>query len=260
MKVSIITVCYNSEKFILDAINSVNNQSYPHIEHIFIDGSSRDNTVKLIKDNASRNIIVISEPDCGIYDAMNKGLSKASGDVICFLNSDDFYTDINVIGEVVAIFNSGHANLLWGDLDYVYPNNTARVFRSIRSGLIKRDDLILGIVAPHPTFFARSCMFRSRELRFDLRFTLASDFDLMKRAIISEDFDGIHLDRVLVKMRHGGATSNGINNIILQNQEIIQSLKESFESFSVIQFIAYKIFKRSSEVIGTMTRYGRKDT
>jgi glycosyltransferase len=260
LKVSIITVCYNSDKFILDAIESVNNQIYPHIEHIFIDGSSQDNTVKLIKDNASRDITIISELDYGIYDAMNKGLSKAKGDVICFLNSDDFYTDANVITDVVASFNSGHANLLWGDLDYVYPNNTARVFRSIRTGLIKDDDLILGIVPPHPTFFARSCVFRSSELRFDLRFTLAADFDLMKRALIIEDFEGVHLGRVLVQMRHGGATSNGINNVVLQNREIIQSLKESFESFSVIRFIAYKIFKRSSEVVGTMIRYGFKDS
>ena len=254
MKVSIITVCYNSEEYIFDAIKSVNEQCYPDIEHIFIDGCSTDGTVRTIKNNAFRNASIISETDCGIYDAMNKGLSIASGDVIGFLNSDDFYIDTQVISDVVATFNSSSTNLVWGDLNYVYRNNTTKIFRSIRSSSIKSKDLALGIVPPHPTFFIRSAMLASKCLKFDLKYSLASDFDFMKRAIISENFNGVYLNKVLVQMRHGGATSNSIKNIIKQNLEIINSLSETFKGFSILKFVGCKIAKRTYEVVNSKIR------
>ena len=258
MKVSIITVCFNSESFILDAIRSVNSQSYSHIEHIFIDGASQDRTVDIIRSNAVRNIQVLCEPDLGIYDAMNKGLRLSSGDIICFLNSDDFYTDQEVIAQVVKSFSESSTNLLWGDLNYVFPYETSKVFRSIRSSLLERGDLLLGVVPPHPAFFLKRSMLEAMSLSFDLKYSLAADFDFMKRAILNENFHGKHISKTLVQMRHGGVTSNGVKNIVRQNWEIIQSLKESFENFSVIRFIIYKIFKRLFEVIGTRIRYGRR--
>ena len=127
MKISIITVSYNSESTILDTINSVNNQDYPHIEHIFIDGKSSDKTLQIINNNSSRDNVIISENDKGIYDAMNKGISHSSGEIIGILNSDDLYSSNTVISEIIKSFKSSGKEIVYGNINYVNKEDTKRL-------------------------------------------------------------------------------------------------------------------------------------
>ena len=129
MKISVITVCYNSEKFIKHCIESVNTQLYENIEHIFIDGLSSDNTISIIKNSSKQQKVLISERDNGIYDAMNKGLKICSGDIVCFLNSDDFFSNDNVLDEIAKSFNESQNQLVWGNINLVHQNNLSKVIR-----------------------------------------------------------------------------------------------------------------------------------
>lgn len=223
MKVSVVTVCRNSEELISTAIKSVNAQSYPNVEHVFIDGGSTDSTLQLIRDLSQRDPRIISEPDRGIYDAMNKGLRVASGDIICFLNSDDLYIENNVLQDVVDIFSTNDTRIVWGDLVYVARDDLSNFRRLWCSKLLTKSDLFSGEIPPHPAFFITKNL--AREIGFfDVNYELAADFDFMKRCLILEDFRAVHLPKILVKMRLGGATNAQFINIWRQNLEIIRSL------------------------------------
>ena len=251
MKVSIITVCFNSEKYIGDCIDSVNNQSYTNIEHIFIDGNSQDNTTDLIVSRSKRNTILISERDEGIYDAMNKGLQIATGEVIGFLNSDDLFNTEFVVNQLVNAFESSDIDALWGDLNYVYPSDTQNILREWRSRQLFPADLKKGFIPPHPSFYIKKSALLFLK-SFNTRYSLASDFDFMKRAILCPNIKTNHLSYVVVRMRAGGATSNGISNIIKQNIEIIHSLKMSFQEFSYTSFVFHKIANKLQELISAI--------
>lgn len=246
MKVSIITVCYNSEKFIKSAIQSVNNQKYSDIEHIFIDGKSDDSTVSLIKKLSHRQNHIISEPDKGIYDAMNKGLVACSGDVICFLNSDDVYDNTDVIADIVEIFEQKNTRIVWGDLVYVRQDDIRFTSRLWRSKIICERDLRSGIIPPHPSFFIARTLVQDVG-PFDLAMPLAADFDYMKRCLVLDNFDAVHFPKVLVRMRLGGATNASIRNVLQQNYEILQSLRQSFSKFSLTRFICVKFMSKALE-------------
>lgn len=246
-KISIITVTYNSEKYITDCIRSVNIQTYKNIEHIFIDGCSKDKTLNVIKTFSERPNLILSEPDKGIYDAMNKGISLASGDIVGILNSDDLYDNKNIIEEVAKNFKSfsGH-NILWGDLNYVAKNNTNKPLRIWQSRILKKDDLLKGKIAPHPTFFIRKKLFTKIGL-YDLSMPLAADFDFMKRCLIHENYKAIYVPKKFIKMRVGGVTSSSFRNIYMQNKEIIRSLKFSFSDFSLTRYIFFKFAIKLNE-------------
>lgn len=246
MKVSIITVCFNSQKYINDCIVTVNAQSYNNIEHIFIDGDSADDTTKIIKARSKRNTVVISEVDKGIYDAMNKGLRVASGEIIGFLNSDDLFDNEFVIEELVKKFKSSDYDVLWGNLKYVYPSDTRKVLRVWRSRPLYSNDLKKGFIPPHPSFYVTRDAISLLKF-FDVRYSLASDFDFMKRAILCDSLRSGHLNSVIVRMRAGGATGRSISNIIKQNAEIIHSLKRSFSEFSYLSYAYHKIFNKLGE-------------
>lgn len=251
MKVSIITVCFNSEKYISDCIDSVNSQSYKDIEHIFIDGNSLDNTTDIIVSRSKRKTILISEKDEGIYDAMNKGLQIATGDVIGFLNSDDLFNTDFVVDQLVNAFESSNIDALWGDLNYVYPSNTKNILREWRSRELFPNDLKKGFIPPHPSFYIKKSALLLLK-SFNKRYSLASDFDFMKRAILCPNIKTNHLSLVVVKMRAGGTTSNGISNIIKQNIEIIHSLKMSFQEFSYISFVFHKVTNKLQELLSAL--------
>jgi glycosyltransferase involved in cell wall biosynthesis len=248
VKVSIITVCFNSEKHISDCIDSVNRQSYQNIEHIFIDGNSSDNTTDIIVSRSKRNMTLISERDEGIYDAMNKGLRMASGEVIGFLNSDDLFDSEFVVDQLVNAFESSDLDALWGNLDYVYPSDTQKVLRVWRSRQLFPADLKRGFIPPHPSFYIKRSALSFLKC-FDDRYSLASDFDFMKRAILCPSIKTDHLNFVVVRMRAGGATGNGISNILKQNAEIIHSLKMSFQRFSYVSYAFHKIVNKLRELI-----------
>ena len=133
MKIAVITVSFNSERCIGKTIDSVNRQTYQNVEHIFIDGASQDKTVEIIYETCDRRNVLVSEPDKGVYDAMNKGLTRATGDIICFLNSDDFFVDYNILEEVALEFSNARVNYIWGNILFVDRTNTDKVKRYWKS-------------------------------------------------------------------------------------------------------------------------------
>lgn len=218
MRVSIITASFNSEKTILDCVESVNNQTYPNIEHIFIDGGSTDATVSLIKSRSLRKSVVLSEADQGIYDAFNKGISSASGDVILFLNSDDTYTDIDVIHDVVGHFKSNpELDAIYGNLQYMSLRAPHRVVRTWANDVFAVEKLKFGWMPPHPTFCAKREVYSEFGV-YDLSYKIAADYELMLRFILSGITLG-HLDRFMVDMKMGGVSNASVKNVLKKTTE-----------------------------------------
>lgn len=223
MKVSIITVVYNNCKTILDAINSVQSQSYNDIEYIIIDGNSTDGTLDIIKQNCSQFTKIVSEPDKGIYDAMNKGIKLATGDIVGILNSDDIYADKQVISDVANCFLiNKKLGILYGNLIYVKANNTNHVVRKWNSKPYFSKYFEYGNVPPHPALFLKKSVYNKVGL-FNLEFKLAADYEFMLRLFKKFDFKSQYLNRLMVKMRLGGATNKNLKNITNGNKEIIKA-------------------------------------
>lgn len=240
MKLSIITVVYNNHNTILDAINSVYKQSYSNIEYIIIDGGSTDGTLELIKENSDKVTRFISEKDDGIYDAMNKGISLASGDVIGILNSDDFYFDQNVLFDVAREFLlDPELDILYGDIVYVNQENTNLIERKWISSEYYTSYFEDGNVPPHPSLFLNRKVYEKVGF-FNLHYKLASDYDFMFRAFKKFDFKSKYLNRMIVKMRLGGTTNSSWRNIYNGNLEILESWKNN--GFEVPYFFMFKKF------------------
>jgi len=242
MKVSIITATYNSVKTIIDTIESVNNQDYENIEHIIIDGGSKDNTLELIKNTPNRVVKIVSEPDKGIYDAMNKGIALATGDIIGILNSDDFYTSSNVISDIVSIFLQGKYDGIYGDLEYVNEKDTNKVIRYWKSkpyikGLFKK-----GWHPAHPTFFVKKEVY-DKFGNFNLKYKIGADYEIMLRFIEKNKIRVGYIPKVLVRMRIGGASNQSIKNIIKANKECYNAWKDNDLSISPIVFILKPLSK-----------------
>lgn len=227
MKISIITVVYNNENTIKQAIESVINQSYPNIEYVIIDGDSNDNTVNLINEYKEKISYFISEKDNGLYDAMNKGIKACTGDVIGILNSDDLYDDLNVIASVMEEFikDSG-LDILYGNLVYVKSNDTKKVVRNWKSKTYYKFFFEHANVPPHPSLFVRSKVYNEIGL-FDLRYKLAADYELMLRMFKNHNFNSKYINKLITKMRLGGATNQSFSNVVAQNKEILQSWRNN---------------------------------
>lgn len=205
MKVSLITATYNSEKTLASCLDSVANQSYRDIEHIVIDGLSTDDTVALAQ-RYPHVTKILSEQDAGIYDAMNKGLALASGDIVGIINSDDFYAADDVIAQVVQVFKEHQCGALYADLDYVDPVDTAKVVRRWRSGSYARSKFLWGWMPPHPTFFVKKEYYDSLGA-FNLDMGSAADYELMLRFLYKNRIPVQYLRATTVKMRTGGASN-----------------------------------------------------
>jgi len=218
MKVSLITVCYNAERYIDNAIQSVIDQSYEDIEYILVDGNSTDATLSIIKKYENRISKIISEPDKGIYDAMNKGVSHATGEVIGILNADDFYFDSNVIKDVVECFQSKETDTLYGDLVYVDPVDTKRVIRYWRSGEYNRSKFKYGWMLPHPTFFVKRHIYEKFG-HFNLSLKTSADYEYMLRVLYKYRVSTQYLPRVMTIMRTGGTSNASITHRIRANSE-----------------------------------------
>ena len=218
LKVSIITVCFNSEKTIEDTIKSVVNQTYENIEYIVIDGGSTDKTIEIINKYKENISTLISEKDNGIYDAINKGIKLASGDIIANLNSDDFYIDNKVISDVVAAFNEAKTDLLYADLYYVDTKDTSKIIRYWKSKQYKEGLFLKGWMPPHPTFFVKKEVYQNYGM-FNLEFKSAADYEIMLRFIHRYKASITYLPRVIVRMRVGGVSNASLKNRIKANRE-----------------------------------------
>lgn len=227
MKISIITVVYNNEKTISDAINSVISQNYSNIEYIVIDGGSTDNTVNLINQHKDKLSYFVSEKDESLYDGMNKGILASTGDVIGILNSDDLYQDSNVIKEVMEQFNNNlDLDILYGNLVYVKNEDVNKVIRDWKSKSYYRHFFENGNVPPHPALFVRKRIYNEVGL-FNLNYKLAADYELMLRMLRKNNFNTKYINRLIVKMRLGGATNQSFTNIVNQNDEILKAWKNN---------------------------------
>ncbi len=209
LKISLITVTFNSENTISRCIQSVASQSYKNIEYIVIDGGSTDNTIRIANSYSNVISIFISEPDQGIYDAMNKGVKHAHGDIIGILNSDDFFADKNALAAVAAAFTLQGTDIVYGDIDYVNPKG--KVIRKWRSGEYKHDIFNRGWMPPHPAFYCKRALFE--ELGFySLEYGTAADYELMLRFMHLNKVSAWHLKKILVKMEIGGVSNKSYKN------------------------------------------------
>ena len=221
VKVSIITVCYNSEKYIRSAIESVLNQTYKDIEYIIIDGGSSDATVDIIKSYEplfDGCIKWLSEKDEGIYDAMNKGIIIATGEIIGILNSDDYYVSNDTIVRVVQCFQKKNIDAVYGDLLYVSAKNSDKIQQYWKSGYFKENAFLWGWMPPHPTFFVKKEVYEKYGI-FNTNFTSAADYEFMLRVIHKGHIKVVYLPKILVKMRTGGESNRSIKNRIRGNNE-----------------------------------------
>ena len=234
MKVSIVTPTYNSAKTIVDTILSVNKQDYANIEHIIIDGGSKDNTLELIRNTPNRVKKIISEPDKGIYDAMNKGVALATGDIVGILNSDDFYNSNDVIAKVVKTFQEGEYEGVYGDLEYVDARNTNRVVRYWESKAYKEGLFKKGWHPAHPTFFVKKEVY-DKYGNFNLKYKIGAGYEIMLRFIEKNRIKVAYIPETLVKMRVGGASNQSIKNIIKANIECYNAWKDN--GLSILPFV-----------------------
>ena len=242
MKISIITVSYNSAATIADTVRSVGNQTYQNIEHLVVDGQSTDKTVQVVEANRHLGLILSSEPDSGIYDAMNKGLSRATGDVIGFLNSDDFYADSTVLEKVSSAFEDDSVEACFADLVYVMRDNS-RMVRYWKSKPFAKGDFARGWCPAHPTFYIRKSAL-NRLGMFDQSFKLAADVEFMMRYLESGAIKSVYIPHVFVRMRLGGATNQSWRNVWEQNKEIFVALQKNEVSFGTLSFWTHKIVNR----------------
>lgn len=223
MKVSIITIAFNSAETIEDTIKSVLTQSYPNIEYIVVDGASKDGTVAIVERYRDRVATFISELDKGIYDAMNKGVQMATGDVIGILNSDDFYADEDVIKDVVETFRSNRADAqgidaVYANLVYVDRNQSDKVVRFWKAGTHNQHSFKRGWMPPHPTFFVKKTCYDQFGL-YSLELRSAADYELMLRFIEKRGISLAYLDRVITHMRVGGESNVSLKNRLRANRE-----------------------------------------
>ena len=226
MKISIITATYNNEKTIEQTVQSVLNQSYKNIEYIIIDGNSTDNTLQIVNKYAGKINHIISETDKGMYDALNKGIMKASGDIIGFLHADDFYPANDVLEKVEHTFKVYGTQSVYGDLDYVSANDTEKIIRKWKSGSFAFDELKKGWMPPHPTFFVLRDVYWKYGF-FNLKYKIAADYDLMLRFLGKYKISAAYIPEVLVKMRWGGKSNRSIKNIFIKSKEDYQALKKN---------------------------------
>ena len=217
MKISIITATFNSARTVRDTLESVQAQQHAEVEHIIIDGLSSDDTLPIVHQYA--NIaVVVSEKDSGIYDAMNKGIGLATGDVIGILNSDDMYADSHVLSEVAEIFTDDRVDVCYADLQYVDEKDTTKLVRHWKSGNFRRGSFLYGWMPPHPTLFLRRRVYDKIGL-FNVSLKTAADYELMLRIFVRNNFNIRYLPRVIVKMRSGGASNASLRRRIAANRE-----------------------------------------
>jgi glycosyltransferase involved in cell wall biosynthesis len=243
MKVSIVTIALNAAETIEATINSVLSQDYKNIEYIVVDGGSTDGTLDIINRYKNKIAKVISEPDNGIYDAMNKGLRSSTGDILATLNGDDVYAEKTTVSRMAEFIESNGLDAAYGDMIYVDRRDSMHVKRFWQPGQYKRGAFCHGWVIPHPTFFCRKEIFEKHGY-FNDKMQIAADFELMLRLIEKHRINIGYLPKVIVKMSTGGR-ANVLQGIIQGNREIISSFRLNGLRLSPWFFVCKPITKMS---------------
>lgn len=223
-RISIITVAFNAQNTIERCINSVLRQKFKNFEYIIIDGGSTDNTRKIINNYRNNIDVFISEPDNGIYDAMNKGIALATGDVVGTVNADDYYADDDVLNSIAKVFTEQDTSILYGDLDYV--GQSDKIIRKWRSGMYRRGMFNWGWMPPHPTFYCKKNLF-DRLGAYKLNYGSAGDYELMLRFIHLNNIGAYYLNKVLIKMVIGGISNKSLSNRVQAMRFDLKAMRDN---------------------------------
>lgn len=217
MTLTIITACYNASSTIADTLKSISNQSYQNIEHIIIDGSSTDDTLKIVQQFPHVSTI-ISEKDGGIYHAMNKGIGLCTGEVVGILNADDVYAHEDVISKVADLFKDASVDAIYGDLVFVDQQHPDKITRTWKAGSYHFKQFYNGWMPPHPTFFVRRSLYQQYG-KFNTTLTSAADYELMLRFLLKHKIKLAYLPETMVRMRQGGKSTASLKNRLIANKE-----------------------------------------
>lgn len=250
MKISVITVVLNRVDTMRTTIESVINQSYKDIEYIVIDGGSTDGTLEIINSYKNKIDVIVSEKDNGIYDAMNKGLSFATGDIIGFLNSDEYYANSTVLEKVAEKFRNNDIDALFGDIVFINANN--KIIRYWRPGKFKRFKIKLGWMPPHATFFVKRSVFQKYG-GFDSSYNISADYELAVRLLWKYNIPVSYIPEVLVTGRIGGATNKNIKSIIYSSLEVYRVLR-SHKIGGILALLIRILFKIPQFIKGWLLR------
>ena len=237
MKISVITVCYNSAKTLEKTIISVTEQSYDNIEHIVIDGDSSDNTKQILDIYKGSIAHILIEPDQGIYDAMNKGLALSTGDVICFLNSDDHYSSSTVLSEVVALIKQKQLDAVFGDVGYFRNQVSKKIVRRFNSGRFEPDKFSRGYMPAHPALFLNSNVLQ-RVKTFKTDYKIAGDFEFMIRCFYGQNLRYKYIPKIMVNMQLGGVSTRGILSKVQLNKEMLRACRENGISTNLLKILS----------------------
>lgn len=237
IKVSIITVVYNGSETIESAIKSVLSQDYQNIEYIIVDGYSTDDTLKKINIYRDRINVILSEPDLGIYDAINKGIALARGEIITFLHCDDVYTNSSIISNVINFMNSYRLDYIYGDVNYL--NKSGSIVRCYKSFKLSLNKIRFGIIPAHTSLFMRRYLFDIIGY-YSTDYKIAGDFDFFVRLAICKNIKSLYFPEILVNMQRGGISNLSFKNRMLANYEIISILKNyKIRSYLILVFFRY---------------------
>lgn len=237
MKISVITVCYNSARTLERCLQSVAQQDFSEIEHIVIDGASTDGTKEILERFRSRLSYLVSEPDNGIYDAMNKGLAHTTGDIVCFLNADDQYASTNVLSKVASQIRYHNIDALIGDVSFFHQENLTRTVRRYRSDRFSPERLAWGWMPAHPALFLRKELVRRVGL-FRIDYRIAGDFEFIVRVFYGHEVRYRHIPEVLVHMQTGGASTSGLRAKIRLNQEVLRACRENGLNTNLLKILS----------------------
>lgn len=224
MKMTLITNVLNAEETIEESILSATNQTYEDIEYIVVDGVSKDKTLSILDKYAEKISKFISEPDKNLYDAMNKGIKLASGDIIGFLHADNLFVSDNVIKRVAEVFKQREVDAVWGDLTYVDKQNTQKTIRYWKSCAYSEGLFNKGWMPPHPAFFVKKAVYEKYGY-FNTDFEISADYEIMLRFLHKHKISTAYLPKILVKMRLGGVSNRNFRNIIRKSREDIKAWK-----------------------------------
>jgi len=247
LKVSIITVCYNSAKTIKETIDSVVNQSYKDIEYIVIDGASKDGTIDIVSSYSDKVSKFISEPDNGIYNAMNKGIKIATGDIVGILNSDDFFNNNEVVQRIVDEFNNNNIDAIYGDIQFVKPDNLDKVVRYYSSKNFNPQKFKYGFMPAHPSFYVKRVFFE-RIGYYKEDYKIAADYELLVRFLYQHQLTCKYIPIPFVAMRTGGVSNRTFKSYYTLNKEIIRACRENGIKTNIINIYS-KYFVKIFELI-----------
>lgn len=226
MRISLITAVFNRAHTLGETLRSIRSQVWHNVEHIVIDGGSSDGTLALLDQHRDSIAHMVSEPDLGVYSALNKGISRASGDVVGFLHADDQFASPHALSHVAAAFEDPSVEAVYGDLAYVKQNDASKVVRYWRAGRYQRDQLAQGWMPPHPTFYVRREIY-SRLGAFNTRYRISADYDHMLRILWNGGVRATYIPEVLVRMRTGGISNNTLCNLLLKSREDYMAMREN---------------------------------